>query len=144
MRHTHDIPSEIHYSGHGMQIRGENYLIPVDFDATSEAIAERQGYPVSSLVEHLGSKRAKLNILVLDACRNNPFLPTRSVAGGLAGMEATKVTGTYIAFETAPDKTADDNEQGDYGLFTGQLVDALRAPGLSLDEVFNRVRSEER
>jgi uncharacterized caspase-like protein len=130
----------IHYSGHGMQIRGENYLIPVDFDATSEAIAERQGYPVSSLVEHLGSKRAKLNILVLDACRNNPFLPTRSVAGGLAGMEATKVTGTYIAFATAPDKTADDNEQGDYGLFTGQLVDALRAPGLSLDEVFNRVR----
>ena len=131
----------VHYSGHGMQIRGENYIVPVDFDAKTDDLAEREGYPVSAILEHLGEKKTKLNILILDACRNNPFQPARSLSGGgLAGMQAT--TGTYIAFATAPDKTADDNLEGGNGLFTGQLVNALRVPGLGIDDVFNHVRAD--
>lgn len=125
----------VYYAGHGMQIRGENYLIPVDYDAVGEADAAHQAYPVSAILERLRRKNVKLSILVLDACRTNPFLPRDSAVSGLAKIDAAEFPGTYVAMATSPDKITPDN-----GLFAEQLVNALKKPALSLDEVFNEVR----
>lgn len=128
----------VYYAGHGIQIDGENYLVPVDFDARDEADAKYLAYNASRLEHRLERAGARLSILILDACRNNPFRQTRSAAGGLAAMNSGK--GALVAFATAPGKTADDNAAGANGLFTTHLVRALREPGLSLDQIFNRVR----
>jgi hypothetical protein len=127
-----------YYAGHGIQLEGENYLVPVDFDAKDEADAKYVSYSASRLQERLEKAGARVIVVVLDACRNNPFQATRSTSGGLAAMGSGK--GSLIAFATAPGKTADDNPRGSNGLFTSHLVDALREPGLTLDQVFNRVR----
>lgn len=126
-----------YYSGHGLQIRGENFLIPVDFDAANEIDARFASYPADQALQSLESTGARLNILILDACRDNPFVSNRSGLQGLAIMNAGR--GTLIAFATGPGKTASDNPQGVNGLFTSHLIDKLRTPGLSLDQVFNQV-----
>ena len=94
------------YSGHGMELNRENYLIPVDFHARDEAEAKHQSYSASLLLEKLEARKPRLTIIILDACRNNPFRGMRG-GGGLALMEAG--TGVYIAFATAPGRTASDN-----------------------------------
>lgn len=127
-----------YYAGHGIQLEGENYLVPVDFDAKDEADAKYVSYSASRLQERLEKAGARVIVLVLDACRNNPFQTTRSAGGGLAAMGSGN--GTFIAFATAPGKTADDNPRGTNGLFTSHLVQAIEEPGLTLDQVFNRVR----
>ncbi|MBI2687061.1 MAG: caspase family protein [Acidobacteria bacterium] len=127
-----------YYAGHGIQIEGENYLVPVDFNAKDETDAKYAAYSASRVQERLEKAGARVILVVLDACRNNPFQSTRSAGGGLAAMGSGK--GTLIAFATAPGKTADDNPNGSNGLFTSHLITALREPGLSLDQVFNRVR----
>jgi uncharacterized caspase-like protein len=127
-----------YYAGHGVQIDGENLLVPVDFNAKDEADAKYETYSASRVHERMEGAGARINIIVLDACRNNPFRSVRSGAGGLLAMNTGR--GTFIAFATAPGKTASDNPTGSNGLFTTHLVTALKQPGLSLDQVFNRVR----
>jgi hypothetical protein len=127
-----------YYAGHGLQIDGDNYLVPIDFDAKDEVDAKYASYSATRIQERLERAGARVVILVLDACRNNPFQATRSLGSGLAAMGSGK--GSFIAFATAPGKTADDNPRGANGLFTSHLVEALAQPGLTLDQVFNRVR----
>ncbi|MEO5952687.1 MAG: caspase family protein [Chloroflexia bacterium] len=127
-----------YYAGHGMQLEGENYLIPIDFNARDEADAKYVSYNVSRIQDRLERAGARVTVMILDACRNNPFQATRSAGGGLASMGSGK--GTLIALATSPGKTAYDNPRGDNGLFTSHLIQAMREPGLSLDQVFNRVR----
>ncbi len=127
-----------YYAGHGLQIDGDNYLVTVDFDAKDEVDAKYASYSATRIQERLERAGARVVILVLDACRNNPFQATRSLGNGLAAMGTGK--GSFIAFATAPGKTADDNPRGANGLFTSHLVEALGQPGLTLDQVFNRVR----
>jgi uncharacterized caspase-like protein len=126
------------YAGHGIQVNNENYLVPVDFDAKDEADAKYVSYSASRLQDRIDAAGARLTMIILDACRNNPFRATRAAGGGLATMPSGK--GTLIALATSPGKTADDNPNGTNGLFTSHLVKALGEPGLSLDQVFNRVR----
>jgi hypothetical protein len=83
---------------------------------------------------------ARLSMLILDACRNNPFRSGRAAGGGLAVMNSGR--GTFIAFATGPGKIADDNPRASNGLFTSHLISALRDPELTLDGVFNRVREK--
>ncbi|HEY6393313.1 MAG TPA: caspase family protein [Bryobacteraceae bacterium] len=129
-----------YYAGHGMELGGENYLIPVGFRARDEAEAKHQSYFANVLLEKLEARKPRLTIVILDACRNNPFpRGTRGGVGGLAQMQAG--TGVYIAFATAPGRTADDNPGGKNGLFTGQLVQALAKPQMDLNEVFDEVRA---
>lgn len=129
------------YAGHGVQLGGENYLIPVDFDAKDEADAKYVAYSASRIHDRMDASGASLNILVLDACRNNPFGSGRSMGGGgLAAMNTGR--GSFIAFATAPGKTASDNPSGRNGLFTASLLTTIRQDGLSLDQVFNRVRQQ--
>ena len=127
----------LYYSGHGLQLQGENYLIPVDFEAADEIDARFASYPADQALQSLEKSGAALNILILDACRDNPFAETSSGPRGLAIMNAGR--GTLIAFATGPGRTASDGRAGANGLFTSHLIEKLRTPGLSIDQVFNQV-----
>ncbi len=134
-------PSDIalfFYAGHGIQVSDQNYLIPVDFQARTAMDAKYKAYPAQRVQENLEAAGAAMQIPVLDACRNNPFRSLRGGGDGLAAMQAGK--GTYIAFATSPGKTAADNPGERNGLFTGELIGVLKEPGLTIDQVFNRVR----
>lgn len=128
-----------YYSGHGMQIDGENYLIPVDFAGQNETDVRYDTQAAGRIQERMERSGAQLNIIILDACRDNPYRSSsRSAAGGLAAMSAGR--GTFVAFATAPGRTASDNSGGRNGLFTQYFLEALKQPGLGLDDVFNAVR----
>jgi hypothetical protein len=126
------------FAGHGIQIRGKNYLIPVDAQIGSENSVRAEAVDVDAVLDQLSA--SPLNVVILDACRNNPFERRfRSVSGGLAQMDAPK--GTLIAYATAPGKVAQDGE-GANSTYTAALLKVLREPGLPVESVFKRVRAE--
>ncbi len=126
-----------YYAGHGMQIKGKNYLIPVDAQIGSEASARAETVDIDTVMDQLAV--SSLNIVILDACRNNPFERRfRSAGGGLAQMDAPK--GTLIAYATAPGKTAADGD-GRNGLYTRELLKLIQAPGVPIENVFKKVRA---
>lgn len=126
-----------YYAGHGMQVRGRNFLVPVDADIQSEASARSEAVDLDLVLEQLGPSR--LAMVILDACRNNPFEGRfRSSSGsGLAQIDAPK--GTLLAYATAPGKVASDGE-GSHGLYTAELLKAMDLPGAKVEEVFKAVR----
>lgn len=126
------------YAGHGMQVRGKNYLLPVDARIQIENDVGTEAMDVDFLLDKLN--QARLSLVILDACRNNPFERRfRSGSGaGLAHMSAP--TGTLIAYSTAPGKVASDGE-GRNGLYTGELLKAMSTPEIQVEDVFKRVRS---
>lgn len=127
-----------YFAGHGMQVRGKNYLIPVGADIAQEDEVPAQALEVDLVLAKMESAKNRLNVLILDACRNNPFGRSfRSASSGLAQMDAPE--GTYIAFATAPGRVAADGS-GSNGLFTQHLLANLETPGLKIEEVFKRVR----
>ena len=96
-----------YYAGHGVQARGRNYIIPVDADIQSEADVEDSGVDVGLVLNYMDDAQNGLNIVILDACRNNPFSGSfRSASEGLAQVDAP--TGTLIAYATAPGRVAAD------------------------------------
>jgi len=127
------------YAGHGMQVKGSNYLIPVGADIVDEDEVRFKALDANAVLAKMESAGNGLNLLVLDACRNNPFGRgwRRGGPEGLAQMDAP--TGTYIAFATAPGRTASDG-MGSNGLYTQHLLETLQQPGLKVEEVFKRVR----
>lgn len=128
-----------YFSGHGLEISGQNYLLPVDFNARAEFQVKTRALNANEVLEGFKSRGAAVSIVILDACRDNPFRTWRSgQAGGLAAISAD---GAYVAFAAAPGQVADDNPRERNGLFTKHLKAALAEPGLSIDAVFNRVRS---
>lgn len=128
-----------YYAGHAIQLGEEgNYLVPVDFQAQDEVDARDAGYRAQKVVDKLKLRGARLRVLILDACRNNPFSERRAAGGGLAEMRAAE--GDYIAFAAAPGRSASDNAAAGNGLFTSQVLRALKEPGLGLDALFRRVR----
>ncbi|HEX5628139.1 MAG TPA: caspase family protein [Usitatibacteraceae bacterium] len=126
-----------YYAGHGMQVRGRNFLIPVDADIQSEASARSESVDLDLVLEQLGPSR--LSMVILDACRNNPFEGKfRTARGsGLAQVDAPK--GTLLAYATAPGKVASDGD-GANGLYTAELLKAMEIPGAKVEEVFKAVR----
>jgi hypothetical protein len=97
-----------YYSGHGMQVDRENYLLPVDFEAAAEADVPYTAYSASRIRDKMERSGARLRVLILDACRDNPYKSSRGGASGLAPMGAT-AEGTLIAFATGDNNTASDN-----------------------------------
>ncbi len=133
---TRDSVAIFYYAGHGLQVRGKNYLIPVDAEITGENSIRAETVDVDAVLDQLGA--SDLSVVILDACRNNPFERRfRSLAGGLAQMDAPK--GTLIAYSTAPGKTAFDGE-GRNGLYTLELLKEIRKIGLTVETVFKNVR----
>ncbi|MBP1628139.1 MAG: hypothetical protein H6Q00_2614 [Holophagaceae bacterium] len=127
-----------YYAGHGMAVKGANYLIPVGTDIAAEDEVEIQALSVQTVLNKMESARNRLNLLVLDACRNNPFARSfRSGTRGLTQMDAP--AGSFIAYATAPGSTAADGS-GENGLYTQHLLRAMHQPGLSVEQVFKKVR----
>lgn len=126
------------YAGHGLQVAGRNYMVPVDADMKSEAEVEVESVDVAAVLARLETAQNRVNIVILDACRDNPFARRfRSAARGLAAIDAP--TGTLIAYATAPGRVARDGE-GANGVYTAELLKAVHAPGLKIEDVFKRVR----
>jgi len=130
-----------YYAGHGVQVRGVNYLVPITANPTKEADVDFQMVDMGLVLRQLESAGAKLNVIILDACRNNPFggRGLRSTSSGLAQMQAPE--GTLIAYATQPGNVAQDGAGGN-SPFTAALAATLTQPGLDIFRVFNAVGIE--
>jgi Caspase domain len=127
-----------YYSGHGFQVRGENYLAPVSANLVKESDVDFQMVDVGVVLRQMTGAGTKLNIVILDACRNNPFA-TASARGfdrGLAQIHGAE--GTLISFATQPGNVAQDGD-GSNSPFTDALAEAIRKPGLDVLQTFNQV-----
>jgi formylglycine-generating enzyme required for sulfatase activity len=125
-----------YYAGHGLQVRGTNYLVPVSANPTREADVDFQLFNVDLVLRQMEGAGTRLNFLILDACRNNPFAGRglRAAVGGLAQMQAPE--GTLIAYATQPGNVALDGTDG-HSPYTSALASAVRKPGLDVFAVFN-------
>lgn len=130
------------YAGHGVQIVNENFLVPVDFvPGNSISSAKFSCMSVAQILDELNRKRARKNIIILDACRSNPVTNKYSLEAGLAQPQNPGKE-TYIAFSTGPGQVAADNPDGRNSWFTEALSDYVAQPALTLEinEVFNKVK----
>lgn len=128
-----------YYAGHGVQIRGENYLVPIDATITNEDEVDLETINVNSFLQTMNSSASAINIVVLDACRNNPFARSfRSVSRGLAPVQAPK--GTLIAYATAPGDVAldGDTQNSPYTLALSQAI--RQGDGTPIESVFKAAR----
>ena len=128
-----------YYAGHGVQVNGHNYLIPVGAAIEHENQVEYEAVDMGAVLSEMDYAHARMNIVILDACRDNPFARSfRSISQGLASIDAP--TGTLIAYATAPGSVANDGP-GENGVYTGELIKAMVQPGLKIEDVFKQVRS---
>jgi hypothetical protein len=127
-----------YFAGHGVQVKGANYLVPISANPTKESDVDFQMVDAEAVLHQMQDGGAKLNIMILDACRNNPFggRGLRSGAGGLAQMQAPE--GTLISYATQPGNVASDGDGRD-SPYTEALARAVREPGLDIFHVFNEV-----
>ena len=128
----------LYYAGHGLQLDWRNYMVPVDARLTSSAEVPLQAIDVNTVLEAFKSAGNRMNILVLDACRDNPFSSTSS-GKGLAQVDAPP--GTFLAYATAPGNVAEDGDaKTGNGLYTQYLLQELKKPAARIEDVFKRVR----
>ena len=131
-----------YYAGHGIQHEGVNYMIPIEADLQTEAQIEFDCVAADRVLAYMDAAQVKVNVIIMDACRNNPFERSwhRSATGnGLAMMNAP--TGSLIAYATAPGKVASDGT-GSNGLYTSALLKYIADPKLTIEQVFKKVRTE--
>jgi tetratricopeptide (TPR) repeat protein len=130
------------FSGHGSQIDGKNYLLPIDAKPVTRATIAFERIDLDRILAGMEDD-SRSNIIILDACRNNPFEPTTTKAAGGAGLApySNVGAGTLIAFATAPNKTSTTGK-GTISPFTAALVKHIRTPGLELYQLLLRVRVE--
>ncbi|HKU04690.1 MAG TPA: caspase family protein [Bradyrhizobium sp.] len=139
----------VYYAGHGLEIGGVNYMIPVDARLASDRDAEDEAIPLERLVSSADGAR-RLRLIILDACRDNPFVTmmrrerkmaaSRAVVAGLGKVEPTS-TDTLIAYAAKAGSTADDGT-GEHSPFTAAVLKNLTIPGLDVRLAFGRVRDE--
>jgi uncharacterized caspase-like protein len=128
------------YAGHAVQIENENVLIPVDFHSAKTLIeAKFRSFSLAMIFDYLKKSRAKTTIVIVDACRSNPVAEKNSLQAGLA-LPLNAGKDTYIAYSTSPNHVANDNPDGKNSWFTEALADLITQPGLTVDDVFTRVR----
>lgn len=127
-----------YFAGHGMQIGGNNYLLPTDLAAKAAYEVEEDAVSANIVLRAMEAANNSINIVVLDACRNNPFAGKfRSMTRGLSRMEGP--SGSFMAFATAPGSVAADGNDSN-GLYTKYLLQYMMKPGLPLESVFKKVR----
>jgi hypothetical protein len=146
----------VFYAGHGIEVRGVNYLIPIDAKLASDRDAEDEAVSLDRLVQEIeeaGGRPKQLRLIILDACRDNPFVksmrvaragPSRSrSAGGVGGLGAIQPTGSdmLIAYAAKQGSTAEDGD-GHHSPFTQALLRSLTVPGLDIRLAFGRVRDD--
>ncbi|MGY3486786.1 hypothetical protein ACVW1C_004669 [Bradyrhizobium sp. USDA 4011] len=127
-----------YYAGHGIQVRGTNYLVPVSANPVREADVDFQMVDVGLVLRQMEGAGTRLNIVILDACRNNPFggRGLRAADGGLAQIRAPE--GTLLSYATQPGNVALDGDDG-HSPYTRALVDTMQKPGLDVLQAFNQV-----
>ncbi len=124
------------YAGHGVQSSGENYLIPVDVQIPSESLLRTRAVSLYFVLESLKEAKNKLNLVILDACRDNPFAWARSGNRGLS-IVGSQPPGSIVVYSTSAGSTAQDGT-GRNGTFTGEMLNHLTQPGLEISEIFRR------
>ena len=131
----------VFYAGHGVQIDGENFLIPVDINPKRESDIAIQAVRLNDVLNTLTSAPSKMRILMLDACRNNPFPEiSRSAGGGLAIIDAKiGAPNTFMSFSTSPGAVAEDGK-GDNSPYTTALLAAAKEANIPIEETFKRTR----
>jgi len=136
-----DAVALFYYAGHGLQLGGQNYLVPTDADISREVDVEIDGVSADLVLKQMAYADSRVNIMILDACRNNPLARDfRSIAASQGFAEIrTKPKGTFISYSTAPGEVAVDGN-GAHSPFAEALASAMQLPGLDLPEVFQRVR----
>jgi Caspase domain/PEGA domain/Cytochrome c554 and c-prime len=128
------------FAGHGMQVKGINYLIPVDADIQSEDEVQDYAVDAGMVLRKMQSAGNPLNMVFLDACRNNPYARSfRSASMGLAQMDAPK--GSLIVYATSPGSVAADGK-GRNGIFTKNLLNHIREPGIEVGRMLRNVRRD--
>lgn len=127
-----------YYAGHGMQINGSNYLVPIDCRIDTKEKTILSCFDVNSFLAQLEVHKGKTNICILDACRNNPFAMSRDISAGFAPF-SNQPRGSIIAFSTSADDTASDGN-GSNGLYTSDLKETLLIPNLKIEDVFKSTR----
>ncbi|MGL1886090.1 MAG: caspase family protein [Reichenbachiella sp.] len=128
------------YAGHGVEVGGNNYFVPVDSDAKSVEEVKQKNVAIFGLISAMRISHCKTKIIILDACRNNPFPYSKGQeSGGLALMDAPE--GSIVCFSTSPGRTASDGS-GDNGLYTESMLKHIMTPDLELGEFFHRVRAD--
>lgn len=149
----------VYFAGHGVQWRGRNYLIPVDLELQEEEELARRAIDLTDLVERLASVRAGLNIVIVDACRDNPFssgsarladarrprtrglTSTDAIPRGANGLAALlPPAGTVVAFSTAPGSLASDGAGARNSIYARHLLARLEVPGQTIETLFKQVR----
>jgi uncharacterized caspase-like protein/uncharacterized protein YraI len=137
----------VFYAGHGIEMNGQNYLIPVDAKMKSEATAQFEAVPLEQVLS-AAREAGKLGLVMLDACRNNPFATTmtrktgtRSVSRGLAPISVEGETGMLISFAAEAGKTAEDGD-AQHSPYTAALLTVLDQPGLEVGRMFRTVRAK--
>jgi len=124
------------YAGHGVQSGGENYLLPVDARTNSESLLRTRAVPLQFVLDSLKEARNKVNIVILDACRDNPFSWARSSSRGLA-VVGQQPPGSIVVYSTSAGRVAQDG-RGRNSVFTEELIQHLRTPGIDISEVLRR------
>jgi uncharacterized caspase-like protein len=141
----------VFYAGHGVQVKGRNYLLPVDTEIRAEDEVAAKSADLTELLDRLGGLQQGINIVILDACRNNPFSGAEvlgpdgrrlkfrgATPSGLAPVEAP--LGSMVAFSTAPGGVALDNPNEKNSLYTKHLLGTMGTPGLPVELLFKQVR----
>ena len=136
-----DTVALVFYAGHGLQIDGENYLVPVDIDPKREADIPIQAVRLNDVLNTLTSVPSKMRILMLDACRNNPFPDISKTSGGGLAIVDAKIgaPGTFLSFSTSPGAVAEDGS-GANSPYTSALLNVGKQQGIPIEETFKRVR----
>ncbi len=128
------------YAGHGIQLNGENYLVPVNAVIEKEQDVELETVNLKRILGEMDYAQNDLNIIILDACRNNPFARSFRSGGGNGLATAMAPKGTFIAYATAPGSVASDGT-GNNGLYTQELIKCMKKPSLKIEEMFKQVRN---
>ncbi len=136
-----DTVALVFYAGHGLQVDGENFLIPVDLNPQRDADVSIQAVRLNDLLNTLASVPSKMRIVMIDACRNNPFPEIGKTAGrGLALVDAKSgATNSFLTYSTSPGAEAEDGT-GVNSPYTAALLTAAREPNLAIEDTFKRVR----
>ena len=137
-----------YFAGHGVQIKGRNFLMPVGSDIKREDEVPYKAVDVQQVLDKMETAKNRINVVILDACRNNPMSSIALTAdgrkikyrgqAGLANVQAPP--GTLLAFSTSPGNVADDQAGGANSLYTKHLLRHMSAPGVPLEQMFKRVR----
>lgn len=129
----------VYYAGHGVQLAGENYLVPVDAKVTSQSELVNDSVRLVDVMSTLETIPSRMRIVILDACRNNPFPDVNDAGRGLAIVDAPN--GSIVGYSTAPGAEALDGSNG-HSPYTQAFLNVARQPNVPIEQLFKRVRLE--